>query len=115
MGIEKARRESANDVTANLKRLMNGRRLMDRAGDRLEVLRVEGEWINVAVPANNIEGMMCHRHARPARPVRENPAPNMASPSLSGPRCSSNASVFAPDRLIRARGSLLLRPCPERA
>src|SRR6266404_7193381 len=49
MCIEKARRESADDVAANLESLMNGRWLMDGAGDRLEILGIEGEWINVSV------------------------------------------------------------------
>src|SRR6185503_14642923 len=69
MGIEQARRERADNVTANLKRLMDGRWLVNRAGNRLEILGVERERINVAIPANDIERMMRHRHARPARSV----------------------------------------------
>ena len=38
MRIEQARRESADDVTANFKSLMDRRRLMHGAGDRLEIL-----------------------------------------------------------------------------
>src|SRR5947207_15990051 len=58
MGIEEARCECANDVTTNLKRLMNRRRLMHRAGDRLEILGVERERIEITIPADRIEGMM---------------------------------------------------------
>ena len=42
---------------------------MDRAGDRFEILRVERERINVAVPADDIERIMRHRHAGPARAI----------------------------------------------
>src|SRR5579864_3534431 len=45
---------------------MDRRRLMDRAGNRLEILGVESEWINVSIPADDIERMMRHRHASPA-------------------------------------------------
>ena len=69
MCIQKSRREGADNITANLEGLMDGRRLMDRSGDRLEVLGVKGEWIDVAVPTDDIERMMRHRHARPARAV----------------------------------------------
>src|SRR6185295_20246248 len=69
MGIEQARREGANNIAANLKRLMDGRWLVNGAGDRLEVLGVEREWVNVTIPANNIERMMRHRYARPPRAV----------------------------------------------
>ena len=69
MGIEQAWRERANNVTANLKRLMDGRWLMDGAGNWLEVLGVERERVNVAIPPNNIERMMRHRYARPARSI----------------------------------------------
>src|SRR6266513_3715769 len=69
MGIEKARRERADNVSANLKRLMDWRRLMNRAGDRFEILGVERERINVSVPADDIERMMRHCYAGPARAV----------------------------------------------
>src|SRR5881392_4062228 len=65
MGIEKTRRESADDVTTNLKGLMDWGRLMNGAGDRLEILGVKGERINVSVPTDDIERMMRHRHAGP--------------------------------------------------
>src|SRR5437763_12881420 len=58
MGIEETRCECANNVPTNLKRLMNGRRLMDRAGNRLEILGVERERIEITIPAHRIEGMM---------------------------------------------------------
>src|SRR5213595_2312819 len=69
MGIEKTRRESTDDVTTNLKGLMDRGRLMNRAGDRLEILGVKGERINITVPTDDIERMMRHRHACPARAV----------------------------------------------
>ena len=69
MIIEQARGEGADDVTANLEGLMNRRRLMDGAGDRLEVLRVERERINEAVPADDVERMMRVHHPRPARAI----------------------------------------------
>src|SRR5215470_5087359 len=55
MCIEQARRKCADDITANLESLMDRRRLVDRASDRLEILRVKRERINVAVPADHIE------------------------------------------------------------
>ncbi len=48
---------------------MDRRRLMDGASDRLKVLRVECEWIEITVPADDIERMMRHRHPREARAV----------------------------------------------
>src|ERR1700737_1570885 len=69
MGIKETRREGADNIAANLKRLMNWRRLVDRPGDWFEVLRVERERINAAVPADDIERMMRHGHAGPARSV----------------------------------------------
>ncbi len=69
MRIEQPRRECAHDIAANLKRLMDWRRLVNRAGDRLEVLRIKRERINVAIPADHIEWMMRHRHLGPARAI----------------------------------------------
>src|SRR5438477_10541707 len=66
MGIEQAWREGADNIATNLKRLMDWRRLVHGPGDRLEILRVERERINVTVPAHDIERMMRHRHAGPA-------------------------------------------------
>src|SRR5438552_19040138 len=66
MGIEKTRRESADDVATNLKGLMDWGRLMNGAGDRLEILGVKRERINITVPTDDIERMMRHRHAGPA-------------------------------------------------
>src|SRR6266480_1088022 len=45
---------------------MDWRRLMNRASDRFEILGVERERIHVSIPADDIEGMMRHRHAGPA-------------------------------------------------
>src|SRR5439155_6786240 len=69
MRIEHPWSESADNVTANFKCLMDRRGLVDGAGNRLEVLRIKREWINVAIPANHIEWMMRHRHLSPARTV----------------------------------------------
>src|SRR5262245_3173135 len=69
MRIEHTGRKSADDITTNLECLMNRRRLVNGAGDRLEVLRIKREWIDVAVPADDIEGMMRHRYLSPARSV----------------------------------------------
>src|ERR1700737_3043902 len=69
MGIEQTRREGADNIAANLKRLMNWRGLVHRPGDWLEILGIERERINVAIPADDIERMMRHRHAGPARSV----------------------------------------------
>ncbi len=69
MSIEEARCERANDVTANLECLMDRRRLMYSAGNRLEILRVECKWIEITIPPDGIEGMMRERHARETRAV----------------------------------------------
>ena len=56
--IEEARRKCANDVAADLKGLMDRRRLMHCASDRFEILRVERERIQITVPTDGIERMM---------------------------------------------------------
>src|SRR5207302_10331625 len=66
MRIEQPRRERADDITTDLECLMNRRRLVHGAGDRLEILGVKSEWVNVSIPANDIERMMRHRHDGPA-------------------------------------------------
>src|SRR5439155_27156268 len=67
--IEQARRKCAHNVTANLKRLMDRRRLMHRAGDRLEILRVKSKRIKITIPADGIEWIMRERDARETRTV----------------------------------------------
>src|SRR4030095_3857952 len=69
MRIEHAWCKCAHNTTANLERLMDRRLLVDRAGDRLEVLRIKGEWINVTIPADHIEWMMRHSHLCQSRAV----------------------------------------------
>src|SRR5436190_2884956 len=69
MGIEQARCKSANDVTANLKCLMDRGRLMHGSGNRLEILGVESERIKITIPTKYIEWMMRHGHARISRTV----------------------------------------------
>ena len=56
--VQLPRRERADDEAVALERLMNRRRLMDRAGERLEILRVERERINDPVPADDVERML---------------------------------------------------------
>src|SRR5436305_7944981 len=67
--VEHSRRKCADDVTANFKGLMDRRRLMQCSSDRLEILRVKCEWVEIAVPADRIEGMLCKRHSRKARSI----------------------------------------------
>src|SRR2546423_3520210 len=69
MRVEHSRRKCADDVTANFKGLMDWRRLMQCSSDRLEILRVKCEWVEIAVPADRIEGMPCQRHSRKARSI----------------------------------------------
>src|SRR5437763_4199010 len=52
--IEHPRSECADHVAPDFESLMDRRRLMDRAGNRLEVPGVKGEWINVTVPTHDI-------------------------------------------------------------
>src|ERR1700732_4538876 len=63
MRIEKPWRKCANNITANFEGLMDRRGLMHGARDRFEVLGVERKWIHVAIPSNDIEWMLRHRHA----------------------------------------------------
>src|SRR5436305_9029981 len=67
MRVEHSRRKCADDVTANFKGLMDWRGLMQCSSDRLEILRVKCERVEIAVPADRIEGMLCKRHSRKAR------------------------------------------------
>ena len=69
MCIEHARSKCAHDVSANLERLMDWRRLVHRAGNWFEILRVKCERINEPIPADDVERMMRHRHHSPARAV----------------------------------------------
>src|SRR5262245_25503676 len=69
MRIEHAWCKCAHDIATNLECLMDRRRLMNRTSNRLEVLRVKGKRINVAIPADDIERVMRHRHLSPARAV----------------------------------------------
>src|SRR5436190_5341935 len=69
MRIEHSRSKRAHHITANLKRLMDGRWLMKSTCDRLKILRVKRKRIEIAIPPNRIEGMMSQRHAREPRSV----------------------------------------------
>src|SRR5262249_62050709 len=64
MCIEHSRRKRAHHISANLKGLMDRGRLVHRPGDRFEILRVESERVEIAIPPNRIERMMRQRHAR---------------------------------------------------
>ena len=55
MIVELAWHEAANHEVARLEGEVDGRRLVDAAGDRLEVVDVEGEWPQVAVPPDQVE------------------------------------------------------------
>src|SRR5262245_58213897 len=62
--IEEPWREGANHEAGSFKRLMNRRRLMDRACDWLEVISIECVWVNQTVPTDDIKWVMGHRVAR---------------------------------------------------
>src|SRR4030095_11688681 len=69
MRIEQSGRKSANDVTANLKCLVDRWRLMDRSGNRLGNLGGERERIEVTGPTNHIEWIVRHGHAGKSRAI----------------------------------------------
>ena len=69
MRVEQARGKGADDEAGRVEGLLHRRRLMDRAGDRLEVVGVEGVGIDHAVPADHVEGMVRQRVARQPRAV----------------------------------------------
>ena len=53
--VEHPRGERADDEPGRLERLVDRRRLVDRAGDRLEVVGVERERVDHPVPADHVE------------------------------------------------------------
>jgi hypothetical protein len=56
MVIQEPRGERADDeATVALEGLVDGRRLVDGAGDRLEIVRVERERVDATVPADDVE------------------------------------------------------------
>src|SRR6267378_2292135 len=67
--VEHARCKRANNISTNLECLMDRWRLMNRACDRLEILRVERERIEIAVPADRVEWMMGQRHTGESRSI----------------------------------------------
>src|SRR5215472_15837463 len=69
MRIEHARRKRANDITADLERLVDWRRLMHCAGDWFKILRVKRERIEISVPTDRIERMLRQRDPRKSRSV----------------------------------------------
>src|SRR5215208_4922241 len=58
MIVEQARHKGADDKVMRLKGLVYGRRLVDPSCDRLEVLDVEDPWVQISIPAHNVEGMV---------------------------------------------------------
>ena len=62
--VEHPRRERAEHEPGRVERLLHRRRLVDRAGDRLEVVGVERVRIDHAVPADDVERMVRQRVAR---------------------------------------------------
>src|SRR4029077_19008977 len=58
MRVQHPRREGADDESRSVKSLMDRRRLVESAGDRLEVIGIECRRVKQAVPANHIEGMV---------------------------------------------------------
>ena len=69
MCIQKPGGEGTDNVTTNLKCLMNRWRLMDGAGDRFEILGVEGKGLQITVTADGTEGMVCQGYAGKARAI----------------------------------------------
>src|SRR5437763_2818668 len=69
MRIQHAGRECADNVTTHFKGLMDRRRLMDRAGNRFEILGVKSKRIEIPIPAERVERMMRMDHARKPRTV----------------------------------------------
>src|SRR5690348_328504 len=55
MIVQLARAERTDDEVWPLERLVDGRRLVDAPGDRLEVMDAEGVGIEVAVPSDDIQ------------------------------------------------------------
>src|SRR5687767_15723432 len=69
MMIEKTRRKGADNVSADLERLVDRRWQMYRSRKRLEIIRVESERIDESVPAHHIARIMRQHHARESRAV----------------------------------------------
>jgi predicted Zn-dependent protease with MMP-like domain len=67
--IEQPRREGADHEARRVESLLHGRRLVDGARDRLEVVGVEREGIGHAVPADDVERMARQDIARQPRAV----------------------------------------------
>src|SRR5205809_6841647 len=69
VSIEQSWRKGADDITTDLKGLMNWRRLVHRAGNRFEILSIKSKGINIAIPPHNIERMMRVSYAGPTRTI----------------------------------------------
>src|SRR5262245_24314710 len=74
MRVEHPRGEGADDEGLGLKRLLRRGRLVNRAGDRLEVIRIEGERVKHPIPADYVERMIGEHVARQPRAVLDDDA-----------------------------------------
>ena len=61
--VVQPRHEGAEHEAVALEGLVHRRRLVQPAGDRLEVVDAEGPGVVVAVPADGVEGVMVEDHA----------------------------------------------------
>src|SRR3954470_746807 len=69
VSVEQARSKRADNITANLEGLMDGRGLMHRPCNRLEILSIKGEGVDVTIPSDDIERMMRIRDTGPTRTI----------------------------------------------
>ena len=60
MIVEEARNEGAERGAGRLEGRVRGRRLMQLAGDRRELVEVEGVRIAIAVPADDVAWVILH-------------------------------------------------------
>ena len=67
--VEVARRKGADHKPVDLKGLVDRRRQVHRAGDRLKIIRVERERVKVAVPAHDIMRVTGHDVPRETIPI----------------------------------------------
>src|SRR3954467_8099870 len=62
--VEEPRSKRADNVTADLERLVNRRRQVNSTRQWLKIIRVERKWIDETIPADDIAWMMGHNHPR---------------------------------------------------
>src|SRR5260370_38090253 len=56
--VEHARGEGANDKTRSIESLMDRRRLVERTGDRFEVIGIKRVRVKHAIPTDHVKGVM---------------------------------------------------------